>query len=354
MTDKKNIRTVRVGDILIGGDEPVRVQTMTTIPTKNIKEVQEQIQECAKAGAEIIRVSILDEKDAEAIREIKKGISIPVVADIHYNYRLAIAALKNGADKLRINPGNLGGKEKLQRVCEYAQSFNKPIRVGINAGSLEKEFNIHGGVTPEAMVESACKNVKILEEMGFYDIVVSIKANDVKRTVESNRIFRKDFDYPLHIGVTEAGTERAGTIKHSIAYHELLRDGIGETIRVSLSCDPVTEVMVGWDILKILGLRKRGICLVSCPTCGRKNIDVFNIAKLLEDEMRDIAETVRIAVMGCPVNGIDESKYADIGVCGIGKDKAAVWYKGEKKCIVPEAEVTDIVKKYVDRYLKIK
>ncbi len=354
MNSPRKIKKVNIGGIVIGGGEPVRVQTMTTFPTKNIPKVLSQIEDCRKAGAEIIRVSVLDAGDADSIKEIKKKAGIPIVADIHYNYRLAVASLENGADKLRINPGNLGGRENLQRVCESAQKFQKPIRVGVNAGSLEKEFSLHGGATPEALAESAFKNVRILEEMGFYDIVVSIKANDVERTVQANKLFRREFEYPLHLGVTEAGTERSGTIKHSMAFYDLLKSGTGETIRVSLSCDPVREVMVGWDILRILGLRKRGIELVSCPTCGRKNIDVFSLAGRLEDSFRHVQDCIKIAVMGCPVNGVDESRHADIGVCGIAHKKAVLWYRGNKEITLSEEDIPGYIKKYIDRYIKEK
>lgn len=351
MFKRRLTKKVQIGDIEIGGNTPVKVQTMTTEVTSDLQAVKRQINGCIEAGAEIIRVSILNDKDAHAIDQIKKSFSIPVVADIHYSYKLAIMALENGADKIRINPGNLGGIDKLKRVTEKALKYNKPIRVGINAGSLEKEFKSHRAVSAEDLVESARKNIRILEGMGFYNIVISIKANDIFRTIESNKLFSREFDYPLHIGITEAGTLRQGTIKNSIALFDLLSSGIGDTIRVSLSCDPVDELAIAWDILNVLGIRKRGIELISCPTCGRKNIDVFSLAESIEKEFRHITRNIKIAVMGCPVNGIDESVHADIGICGNPKGEALIYYKGRRTTSATEDKIREKINYFIAKFI---
>jgi len=349
MTQPARIRSVPIGPVTLGPGRPVRIQSMVSVSPSRLQESIHQLKACEQAGAEIMRVSVRDQADTRAIAELKRHTPMPIVADIHYNYKLALAAADHGADKLRINPGNLGGKDNLQRVCDKAMAKGIPIRVGVNAGSLERELKTHGRVTPEQMVESAARNVRILEERGFFNIVVSLKANDVTRTVASNRLFRESFPYPLHIGVTEAGPAVPGMIKSAMAFYDLLRDGIGETLRVSLSAPPVEEIVAGWEIVKAMGLRRRGLEVVSCPTCGRKNFDVIAVSTELQQTLRFLHQPVSVAVMGCPVNGLDEARHVDVGVCGIAPGKARIFFCGREQEDVQEAEIMDVLVRYIKK-----
>ena len=318
MTNRKDTRKIKVGDVIIGGDSHVSIQSMTNTKTKDVQATIKQTLELEKAGCEIIRVACLDEKDAEAIREIKKEIHIPIVADIHFDYKIALKAIESGVDKLRINPGNIGGRDRVEKVVNACKEKNIPIRIGVNAGSLEKELleKYGGKPTAEAMVESAIKHIKILEELDFYDICVSLKASNLDLCIEAYEKASKAFNYPLHLGITEAGTAFSGTIKSSIGLGVLLREGIGNTLRVSLSDDPVEEIKVAKEILKDCGLYKKSPTLVACPTCGRTQINLIPMAKEVENFLQTIEADITVAVMGCAVNGPGEAREADIGIAG--------------------------------------
>jgi len=296
----KEIRKVRIGNVEIGGGNKVAVQSMTTAYTADVEKTVAQIHSLEKAGCEIVRVAVSDKESAEAIFDIKNKINIPLVADIHFDYRLALTCMERGIDKIRINPGNIGGEERAKAVCEEAKKRNIPIRIGVNGGSLEKEIlEKYGEATPEAMVESAMGHVKILEKYGFFDTVISMKSSDVKKTIAAYRLARETFDYPLHIGVTEAGTYKSGVVKSSIGIGSLLADGIGETIRVSLTDDPVLEVETAKIILKSLGLVSGGVEVVSCPTCARCKINLIPIAKEVNKRLENCNKDIKVAVMGC-------------------------------------------------------
>ena len=305
MTNRTDTRKIKVGNLTIGGENRVIIQSMTNTKTKDVDATVKQILELEKAGCEIIRVACLDIDDAKAIKLIKENIHIPIVADIHFDYKIALAAIDAGVDKLRINPGNIGGKEKVEKVVNACKEKNIPIRIGVNAGSLEKELleKYGGKPTAEAMVESAIKHIKILEDLDFYDICVSLKASNLDLCIKAYEKASESFDYPLHIGITEAGTAFSGTIKSSIGLGILLREGIGDTLRVSLSDDPVEEIKVAKEILKNCGLYKKSPTLVSCPTCGRTQIDLIPIAKEVEEFLQGIEAPITVAVMGCAVNG---------------------------------------------------
>ena len=318
MIKRKKTRKIKVGKIFIGGNAPVLVQSMCNTDTRDVKKTVKQIRQLQMAGCEIIRVAVPDMVAAKALGKIKKQISIPLVADIHFSADLALEAIKQGVDKLRINPGNIGSVEKIKTVVMAAKKKKIPIRIGINAGSLEKDIlaKCKGQATAAGMVESAMRHIRILEKLKFYDIAVSLKASDIERTVEAYRLLAKKVDYPLHIGVTEAGTIFRGTIMSSIGLGILLYEGIGDTLRVSLTADPVEEVRVVWEILKSLGLRKRGITVTSCPTCGRTEIDLINLAKKVEKGLTGIDKDIHVAVMGCVVNGPGEAREADLAIVG--------------------------------------
>ena len=322
----------------IGGNNPVAVQSMCNTFTQDTKSTIGQIARLEKAGCEIVRVTVPNIAAAEAIKEIKKNIHIPLVADIHFDYKLALAAIENGADKIRINPGNIGGREKTEAVVKACKERGIPIRIGVNVGSLEKDLEIKYGRNPKAMVESALHHIRILEDLNFNNIVVSLKASDVPRTIEAYRMLAEKVDYPLHLGVTEAGTPRTGIIKSSIALGILLNEGIGDTLRISLTADPEEEVVAGWEILKALKLRVRGMTLISCPTCGRTEIDLIGLANKVEEEIKKIDKPITVAVMGCIVNGPGEAKEADIGIAG-GKGKAILFKKGEILRTVDEKDI---------------
>lgn len=348
MTNRKDTRKIKVGNMTIGGDNTVSIQSMTNTKTKDVEATVGQILELERAGCEIIRVACLDEEDAVAIKEIKSKIHIPIVADIHFDYKIALKAIESGVDKLRINPGNIGGRDRVEKVVNACKEKNIPIRIGVNAGSLEKELleKYGGKPTAEAMVESAIKHIKILEELDFYDICVSLKASNLDLCIEAYEKASEAFNYPLHIGITEAGTAFSGTIKSSIGLGVLLREGIGNTLRVSLSDDPIEEIKVAKEILKDCGLYKKSPTLVSCPTCGRTQIKLIPIAKEVERFLQTIEADITVAVMGCAVNGPGEAKEADIGIAG-GIKEGLLFKKGEVIKKVPQEKIVEVLKQEI-------
>lgn len=312
---REETRSVQVGNLTIGGNNHVVIQSMCNTKTKDVEATIKQINALQQAGCELVRVAVFDKEDAYAIKEIKKGIHIPLVADIHFDYKLALIAIESGIDKVRINPGNIGSIEKVKAVVDACKKKHIPIRIGVNGGSLEKDIlEKYGEPTPEGMVESAMKHVKILEDLDFHDIVISLKSSNTMLTIKAYELASKTFPYPLHVGVTEAGTALGGTIKSSLGIGTLLYEGIGNTIRVSLSDDPVEEIKVAKILLKELGLLKGVPTLVSCPTCGRIQYDLIPIAKEMEDFLKDIHLDITVAIMGCAVNGPGEARHADIGI----------------------------------------
>lgn len=328
MINRRESIALQIGNIKIGANAPISVQSMCNTDTRDIKKTLEQINELAEAGCELVRLAILNKEAAEAIKEIKKQAKIPLIADIHFDYRLALQCIENGIDALRLNPGNIGKEENVKKVVSLAKTNNIPIRIGINAGSLEKDISALAIPLHEKMVMSAQRHIKILEDNNFDKIKVSLKSSDVLTTIEAYRLIATKIKYPLHLGVTEAGTLRGGLIKSSVGLGTLLAEGIGDTIRVSLTENPVEEVRAGFEILKSLGLREKGINFVSCPTCGRCQIDLINLAKKVEEEFREFDKAITIAVMGCPVNGPGEAKHADFGIAGaIGE--GYIFKKGE-------------------------
>lgn len=336
---RRETKKLKVGNIYVGGDSRISVQSMTNTDTRNIEKTVDQIVRLENAGCEIIRVAVPDMEAAEAIKRIKEQIHIPLVADIHFDYLLALKSMENGIDALRINPGNIGNEIKIKEVINSAKYYNIPIRVGVNSGSLEKSLLLkYGKPTPEALVESALNHIEILERNSFYECAISVKTSNVMDTIESYRILSKSTDYPLHIGVTEAGTIFSGTIKSSIGIGTLLAEGIGDTIRVSLTDDPIEEVKVGIEILKACGLRKKGIDIISCPTCGRTNIDLIKIAKEAEEIIGSLDKEITVAIMGCAVNGPGEAREADIGIAG-GKGEGLIFKKGVIIKKVPEGDL---------------
>ncbi len=338
---RKQKRVVNIGGVKIGGDNPVAIQSMCNTDTRDVRATVNQIAELENAGCEIIRVAVPDMEAAQAVKEIKKQIHIPLVVDIHFDYRLALECMKNGADKVRINPGNIGDRERVRQVVDMAKERQIPIRIGVNGGSLEKNLlEKHGGVTARALVESAMGHVRILDELDFHDVVVSIKVSDVPKMLEAYRLFDEMTDIPLHIGVTEAGTLRSGTIKSAVGIGALLAEGIGDTMRVSLTADPVEEVYTAYDIQKVLGLRRTNAEIISCPTCGRTQIDLIPIANEVEKSARSLKKPLKIAVMGCAVNGPGEAREADIGIAG-GRGEGLIFRKGEIIRKVPEDKIVD-------------
>ncbi|MDU1823304.1 flavodoxin-dependent (E)-4-hydroxy-3-methylbut-2-enyl-diphosphate synthase [Clostridium sp.] len=332
--DRKLTRKVKVGKVYVGGDAPVTIQSMTNTDTRDVEATLKQIRELYNAGCEIIRCTVPDLEAAEAIKEIVKQSPIPVVADIHFDYRLALKVVENDISAVRINPGNIGSIERVRMVAEACKAKNIPIRIGVNSGSLEKEIlERDGKPTAKGLVESALAHVKILEAVDFHDIVISIKSSDVKMMIDAYRLMSEKVDYPLHLGVTESGTPFRGTIKSSIGIGTLLAEGIGDTIRVSLTSDPIEEIKVAKEMLKALGLREGGLEFVSCPTCGRTQIKLIEIANEVERRLEGINKDIKVAVMGCIVNGPGEAKEADIGIAG-GKGEGIIFKKGEviKKC----------------------
>ena len=340
MIKRRISKQIQIGSVKIGGDAPVSVQSMCNTDTRDVKATLAQIQELEDAGCEIVRLAVLNKDAASAIKEIKKHAKIPVIADIHFDYRLAIQCIENGIDALRLNPGNIGKDENVKKVVALAKTNNVPIRIGINAGSLEKELAALDIPLHEKMVKSAMHHVKILEDNDFDRIKISLKSSSVPTTIEAYRMIAKMVDYPLHLGVTEAGTLKGGLIKSSVGLGTLLSEGIGDTIRVSLTENPVEEVHAGFGILKSLELRQKGINFVSCPTCGRCQIDLIGLAKRVEEALKDIDKPLTVAVMGCPVNGPGEAKHADYGVAGAIKE-GYIFKKGEIIKRVPEADLMD-------------
>ena len=343
-------RTVQVGRLALGGENPVWVQSMTNTDTRDAESTLGQIRALAAAGCDIVRVSVYDEACAAAVRQLVDGSPVPLVADIHFDYRLAIRAAENGIAKLRINPGNIGGEARVRELADCARAHHIPIRIGVNSGSVEKELLArYGGPTAECLVESALGHARMLEKVGFEDIVLSMKSSDVRLTVDAYRLARRRCDYPLHVGVTEAGLPGQGTVKSAIGIGALLLDGIGETIRVSLSGDPLPEAQAAWDILRALDLRIRGVQLIACPTCGRTCVPVAEIARRVEEELKDVTVPLRVAVMGCVVNGPGEAREADVGIAG-GKNGGALFVKGEEPRRV-EGDLAAILIREVRRIL---
>ncbi|MCQ2537874.1 MAG: flavodoxin-dependent (E)-4-hydroxy-3-methylbut-2-enyl-diphosphate synthase [Lachnospiraceae bacterium] len=329
-----NTLEVKIGNVKIGGGNSIAIQSMTNTKTEDVKATVNQILKLEKAGCEIIRSAVPTQEAAKALGEIKKQIHIPIVADIHFDYRLAIAAIENGADKIRINPGNIGSLERVKAVVNCARERNIPIRVGVNSGSLEKELvKKYAGVTAEALVESALKQVSVIEDLGYDNLVISIKSSNVQMCVKAHELIADKTNHPLHVGITEAGTLRSGLIKSSIGLTQILSQGIGDTIRVSLTADPVEEVYAAKDILRALGLKKGGIEVVSCPTCGRTSIDLIGLAEKVNEAVRDYPLDIKVAVMGCAVNGPGEAREADIGIAG-GNGEGIIIKHGEiiRKC----------------------
>lgn len=346
--NRNNTRKVKVGNIYVGGEYRVSVQSMTNTDTKDIEATVKQINDLEKVGCDIVRCAVLDMEAAEAIKGITERINIPLVADIHFDYKLALESIKNGVSAIRINPGNIGSRDRVEAVVKACKEKNIPIRIGVNSGSLEKELlEKYGSPTPEALVESALKHVKILEELDFYDIVISIKSSNIQTMINSYRLASEKTNYPLHLGVTEAGTPWRGTIKSAIGIGTLLAEGIGDTIRVSLTGDPVEEIKVGKEILKSFGYVKEGIEFISCPTCGRTQIDLINIAKEVEERLSNCDKDIKVAVMGCVVNGPGEAREADIGIAG-GKGEGLIFRKGEIIKKVKEEELVEELIKIIE------
>lgn len=340
---RDNTKTVRIGNKIIGGGNPILIQSMTNTKTEDVKATVAQIKRLEQAGCDIIRCAVPTMEAAYALKEIKKSINIPLVADIHFDYKLAIAAIENGADKIRINPGNIGDNDKVLAVVNKAKEARIPIRVGVNSGSLEKKYlEKYGKVTARGIVESALEKVKLIEDMGYDNLVISIKSSDVLMCAKAHELLAKETNYPLHVGITESGTDYSGNIKSSIGLGIILNQGIGDTIRVSLTGDPVNEIRSGKLILKTLGLRKGGIELVSCPTCGRTKIDLIGLAKQVEEMIANYDLDIKVAVMGCVVNGPGEAKEADIGIAG-GIGEGLLIKKGEVIKKVPEGELLSVL-----------
>jgi (E)-4-hydroxy-3-methylbut-2-enyl-diphosphate synthase len=346
--NRKKTRQIQVGTVTVGGNAPISVQSMTNTYTHDIEATVSQINRLESAGCEIVRVAVPDKKAARAISDIKKEISIPIIADIHFDYRLALDSLKAGADGLRINPGNIGSVQNVKAVVDCAKDRNVSIRIGVNSGSLEKDLlKKYGKVTAEAMVESALRHIDLITSFGFDRIKLSIKASDVTRTVDAYRLLSSSTDFPLHVGVTEAGSLYSGIVKSSLGIGTLLADGIGDTIRVSLTRDPVEEVRVAYEILKALGIRRRGPEIISCPTCGRCNIDLFGIVERVEASLMTCLLPVKIAIMGCVVNGPGEAREADIGIAG-GDGIGILFKQGEVVKKFPQHQLVDILLKEVE------
>ena len=347
---RKMTKQVMVGDVPVGGGAPISIQSMTTTKTWDVEASLAEIHRLEEAGCQIIRVTVPDEASAKALPDIKREMSVPLVADIHFNYRMALKALEAGVDKIRINPGNIGKPERVRAVLDGCKERGVPIRIGVNAGSLEREFlEKYGYPTPEAMVESATKHVAICEENDFTDIIVSLKASDVPLMMAAYRLFASHFNYPLHLGVTEAGTYRSGSIKSAIGLGALLADGIGDTIRISLADDPVKEVKVAREILKSLDLASGGVTIIACPTCGRLEVDLIRIANEVEDRVDLIRKPLKVAIMGCAVNGPGESRSADLGVA-CGKHEALLFKDGKAVEKIPEADVVERLVAEIEAY----
>lgn len=348
MINRRRTRAVKCGDILIGGDNDIVIQSMTNTKTSDVDSTVNQILQLEKEGCQMVRVSVPDKDSAKAISKIKEKIHIPLVADIHFDYMLALESIENGIDKLRINPGNIGEDERVRQVAIKAKQYNVPIRIGVNMGSLEKNIQEKYGRTPKAMVESALYNIRLLEKYDFNDIIVSLKASEIETIIESYESFAQISDYPLHLGVTEAGTLRGGTVKSAMGIGHLLLNGIGDTIRVSLTADPIEEIPVAKMILQNIGY-KFGAVVVSCPTCARTNIDIINLANKVEEATKGIKKDIKIAVMGCIVNGPGEAKDADIGIAG-GKGEALFFANGKSLKKVKEENIVSELLRMIDEF----
>lgn len=350
MIKRRETKQISIGNVKIGGSAPISVQSMCNTDTRNIEATVSQIKELAEKGCEIVRLAVLNKDAADAIKDIVKVSPVPLVADIHFDYRLAIQCINNGINALRLNPGNVGKRENVEKVVALAKQQKIPIRIGVNAGSLEKDLLEKDIPLAQKMVESAMRHIQILEDADFDLIKVSLKSSDVVTTIEAYRLMSEKVDYPLHLGITEAGTMRNGLIKSSIGLGTLLAEGIGDTIRVSLTENPVEEVVAGFDILKNMGLREHGVNFVSCPTCGRTQIDLINLAKKVEERFKNFDKPITIATMGCAVNGPGEARHADFGIAG-GINEGYIFKKGEIVARVPECELLDkleeiIIKSY--------
>jgi (E)-4-hydroxy-3-methylbut-2-enyl-diphosphate synthase len=347
-----NTRQIRVGSLLIGGGAPVSVQSMTNTKTEDVDDTLRQIERLIEAGCQLMRLAVPNDEAARAFAEIKRRAAVPLVADIHFRHELALAAIDAGADKIRINPGNIGGRKEVAMVVKRALSANVPIRVGVNSGSIEKDIlQEEGGATVSALVKSALRNIELCEELGARDLVLSLKSSDVLKTIAAYREASRKTDVPLHIGITEAGTLRSGTIKSAVGLGVLLAEGIGDTLRVSLTGDPVEEVYVGYQILKALNLSQRGITLISCPTCSRTEVDLISIAQEVEQRLSGIERPLTVAVMGCVVNGPGEAKEADIGVA-CGRHSAVLFKRGKILRKVAEQAIADELVHEVHEYLQ--
>ncbi|MCD8152091.1 MAG: flavodoxin-dependent (E)-4-hydroxy-3-methylbut-2-enyl-diphosphate synthase [Clostridiales bacterium] len=337
-------REIAIGDVTIGGNHPIAIQSMTNTKTQDVEATVAQIHRLEQAGCQIVRCTVPDEEAARALARIKKQIHIPLVADIHFDYRMAIAAMENGADKIRINPGNIGSAEKLRAVVKVAGERNIPLRVGVNSGSLERDLiEKYGGVTAEGLVESALDKVHMIEDCGYQNLIISIKSSDVLMCVRAHELISGKTDYPLHVGITEAGTVFSGNIKSAIGLGLILHQGIGDTIRVSLTGDPVEEILSAKQILRTLGLAHGGVEVVSCPTCGRTSIDLISLANQVESMVTGIPLDIKVAVMGCVVNGPGEAREADIGICG-GKGEGLIIRRGEVIKRVPENQLLEALR----------
>ncbi len=346
--NRKKTRAIQIGDLTVGDYNKIAIQSMTNTDTRNVSATVNQILQLEEAGCEIVRVAVPDLEAATAIYDIKKQIHIPLVADIHFDHRLAMKSIEMGINKLRINPGNIGSEEKIAELIKMAKQYKIPIRIGVNSGSLEKEFlEKYAGVTAEGLVDSALKHIHILEKYDFNDIVISIKSSNVPLTIEAYSLLADKTDYPLHVGITEAGTINMGMIKSSVGIGSILSRGIGDTIRVSLTGDPVEEVKCAKNILKSLGLLKEGIEFISCPTCGRTEIDLIGIANIIEEKCKSIHKEIKVAVMGCPVNGPGEAKDADIGIAG-GRGVGIIFKKGKLLKKVAENDLVEALLKEID------
>ena len=350
MIKRRKSKEISIGNVKIGNNNPISVQSMCNTDTRDIEATTRQIKELTDAGCELVRLAVLNKDAAEAIKELVKISPVPLIADIHFDYRLAIQCINNGISALRLNPGNIGKRENVEKVVTLAKQQNIPIRIGVNAGTLEKDLLDKDIPLHEKMVESAMKHIQILEDLDFDKIKVSLKSSDVLTTIEAYRLMAQKVEYPLHLGVTEAGTLKGGLIKSSVGLGTLLAEGIGDTIRVSLTENPVEEVFAGYEILKSLKLRQRGVNFVSCPTCGRTQIDLIGLAKKVEARFKNLDKNVTIATMGCVVNGPGEARHADFGIAG-GINEGYVFKKGEIVARVPESELLDKLEEVINNSL---
>ncbi|MEZ4785962.1 MAG: flavodoxin-dependent (E)-4-hydroxy-3-methylbut-2-enyl-diphosphate synthase [Candidatus Kapaibacterium sp.] len=347
---RRKTRQVMIGNIPVGGNAPISVQTMTKTKTADVEATVAQINRCEEAGVDIVRVTVNDKHAAEAIGEIVKGVNVPIVSDIHFNHVFALKAIEGGVAKVRINPGNIGKVERIHEVLGAAKDRGIPIRIGVNSGSLEKDIlEKHGYPTAEALFESAMRHAEICESVNFQDVIISVKSTDVRLMIEAYRLIAERTDYPLHLGVTEAGTPRVGTIKSAVGIGTLLSEGIGDTIRVSLTDEPEKEVEVGKEILRSLGLASRSVEIIACPTCGRLEIDLFNVTRQLEDALKGIKKPVKIALLGCVVNGPGEASEADIGIAA-GKGVGILYRKGEVVRRIKEEEIVQTILEEVEKF----